>query len=263
MFLTLREPFQKVLRLFPVSLVYIRAYSRWVLECYQLFSLKKLLRTTLTSLSFTDIQLSDETSYCTSMAGADVWSIEHVLAISATMTSTIALFSHPSIFRADWSFWTTSQNESLQNESLFIFLRLYFFVSTPPVLIISADFALSKQNKAMYASVITCHPVISYHSVSRVRFWTNKEVGLIFRDQETTFIIDMSAKISFRSSFFPTLKQTDIIIQLTERMERKKATLDSLKKRKSTVITAELFLTDGTLAVFVLQIQHKTCICRN
>lgn len=210
--------------MFPVSLVYIRAsLMRTWWECYQngLVS-RSYQRTTLTSLSFTDIQLSNETSYCTSMAGADVWSIEHVLAISATMTSTIAMFSHPSIFRVDWSFWTTSQNESLQNESLFFFFTSLFFVPPPPVLIISADFALSKQNKRMYASVITCHPFISYHSMSRVRFWTNKGVGLIFGDQEKTFIIDMSVKFSFHCSLFPTLKQTDIIIQLTERMERKR-----------------------------------------
>lgn len=71
----------------------------------------------------------------------------------------------------------------------------------------------------------------------------------------------MSAKTYFRFSFFPNIKADRHYNPINQKDGKKKATLDSLKKRKSTVITAEPFLTDGTLAVS--QIQYKTCVCRN
>lgn len=185
------------------------------------------------------------------LAGADVWRMWHVLAIS--VSSILLPCSHIPLYLGQTDHFGQHLKMSHCKLSLYVFI----FCSPTPVLIISADFALSKQNKRMYASVITCHPFISYHSVSRERFWTNKEVGLIFRDQEKTFIIDMSGKTSFRFSSFPNIKADRHYNPINQKEGGKKATLDSLKKIKSTVIAAEPFLTDGTLAVSQIRCKKK------
>ncbi len=67
----------------------------------------------------------------------------------------------------------------------------------------------------------------------------------------------MSAKTSFGFSFFPNIKADRHYNPINQKEGRKKATLDSLKKIKSTVIAAEPFLTDGTLAVSQIRYKKK------
>lgn len=166
------------------------------------------------------------------LAGADVWRMWHVLAISATVSSILLPCSHIPLYLGQTDHFGQHLKMSHCKLSLYLFFYVFIFCSPTPVLIISADFALSKQNKRMYASVITCHPFISYHSVSRERFWTNKEVGLIFGDQVITFIIDMSAKTSFSFSFFPNIKADRHYNPINQKEGRKKSNIRFIKENK-------------------------------